>query len=136
MFLQSLAYPDWPLNSIQLHLASAKTAEHTHLGNPVPHPENQLQASTDLQWALGTGQGRAGRSLCRVAWLCLGKLLGGKRKGRKTRTRGREVCPGTLHQALSAPHPLAVASFASGERNESLGGYPAGKLLQVGAEEL
>lgn len=79
MFLQSLAYPDWPLNSIQLHLASAKTAEHTHLGNPAPHPENQLQASTDLQWALGTGQGRAGRSLCRVAWLCLGKLLGGKR---------------------------------------------------------
>lgn len=113
MFLQSLAYPDWPLNSIQLHLASAKTAEHTHLGNPAPHPENQLQASTDLQWALGTGQGRAGRSLCRVAWLCLGKLLGGKRNRQKTRTRGRGCAP-VLHNEHFRPptpwpwHPLPV----------------------------
>lgn len=103
MFLHSLAYPDWPLNSEQLHLASAKSAEHMHLGNPALHPENQLQASTDLQWALGTGQGRAGRSLCRGVWLCLGKLLGGNRKRQKTRTRGRWVCPSTSHRALLPP---------------------------------
>lgn len=47
MFLCSPAYPGWPLNSVQLHLASAESAEHMHGGNPAPRPEIQLQPSTD-----------------------------------------------------------------------------------------
>lgn len=53
MFLRTLAYPDRPLNGIQLHLASAESAERGRRGDPAPRPHTQPQSSTDLQGALG-----------------------------------------------------------------------------------
>lgn len=59
MFLHALAHPDWPLNGVQLHRASAESAPCAHLGNLAPYPENQLHFLHYLPMAPGdwTGQG-------------------------------------------------------------------------------
>ena len=60
-FSCSLAHPDWPLNSSQLHLASAESEGCTHLGNVAPRPKTQRQPSTDcvppMALRARTGQG-------------------------------------------------------------------------------
>lgn len=102
MFSRSLTYPDWPLNSLQLHLASAKRAGHTPPKNPGPYaPKICSCPALTPDDPQGPRQGRAGWSLCRRSPLGLGKLLGGD--GETQRDEGL-LAISHLHRALALPH--------------------------------
>lgn len=115
MFLRTLAYPDWPLNSIQLHLASAESAERVHHGDPAPRPQTQPRSSTDLQGALG--------AWARGAWLCWGSFW---TEWRQTESKAWRERPGHV--------PSHWSSFAREAESLRVVASPAGRLLQAGAE--
>lgn len=104
------------------------------LGTQPCTPKISCRPAQTLGGTLGTGLGRAGRSLCRGSWLCLGKLPGGNRKRQKTRSRGRGMGPVTPRQTLSSL--LHGILLPVGQGINHLAASPTGGLLQPEAEEL
>lgn len=115
MFLRTLAYPDRPLNSIQLHLASAESAERGHRGDPAPRPHTQPQSGTDLQGALG-------------AWARGARLRWGS-----VWTEWRETASEAWRERTGRVPPH-VSPLPGRWESLCVVASPAGRLLQAGAE--